>query len=164
MNNGRVNFGREGVSSANQLPGFGYRTKVADSEADDAIRGNVLPNDLNRAFFSGGNVQILQNKIRRGVYDRSRGEFLIDDQSVEELLIVMRAMYLQYGKNLPTRITQQIEELNQICADWAVPKILSECSMYKTYLHDIQNLPVPLSQPVQMSVKGTRSGTLDRFF
>jgi hypothetical protein len=164
MNNGRVNFGRTGVGSAAQLPGFDYRQTTVQSEADDAIRGNVLASPLNQTFFSPANVQIVQNKLRREVYDRSGGEFMIDNQSVEELLTVMRAMYLQYGKNQPTRIREQIEELNQIVADWAVPKIVSECSMHKTYLHDIQNLPVPLSQPVFLTQKGTKSATFDRFF
>ena len=79
-------------------------------------------------------------------------------------MTIMRAMYLQYGKNRPTQIREQIDELNQIVADWAVPKILAECSMHKTYLHDIQNLPVPLAQPIHLTQKGTKSGTFDRFF
>ena len=164
MKNGRVNFGRAGVTPASQLPGFDYRTTTVQSEADDAIRGNVTATPLNQTFFSPANVQIVQNKLRRDVYDRSGGEFLIDNQSVEELLTVMRAMYLQYGKNQPTRIREQIEELNQLVADWAVPKIVAECSMHKTYLHDIQNLPVPLQQPVFLSQKGTKSSSFDRFF
>ena len=164
MTNGRVNFGRAGVTPASQLPGFDYRTTTVQSEADDAIRGNVMATPLNQTFFSPANVQIVQNKLRRDVYDRSGGEFLIDNQSVEELLTVMRAMYLQYGKNQPTRIREQIEELNQIVADWAVPKIVAECSMHKTYLHDIQNMPVPLPHPIKMSKTGSKSATLDRFF
>ena len=164
MNNGRVNFGRAGASSANSLPGFEYRQTSVQSEADDAIRGNVTATPLNQAFFGPANVQIIQNKLRRDVFDRSRGEFLIDNQSVDELLIVMRAMYLQYGKNQPTRIPEQIAELNQIVVDWAVPKILSECSMHKTYLYDIQNMPIPMSQPVLLTQKGSKSASFDRFF
>ena len=162
--NGRVNFGRAGPSSADALPGFDFRSKTVASEAGDAIRGNVEPNSLNQTFFSPANVQIVQNKLRRGVYDRSNGEFLIDNQSAEELMTVMRAMYLQYGKNRLTQIREQINELNQIVADWAVPRILAECSMHKTYLHDIQNLPVPLAQPIHLTQKGTKSGSFDRFF
>jgi Family of unknown function (DUF5761) len=164
--NGRINFNREmGVSgSAAALPGFGYRTKMAASEADDAIRGNVMANDLNRAFFSQANVQILQNKIRREVYDRSGGEFLVDEQSVDTLLIIMRAMYLQYGKNQPTHIKEQIVELNQLVADYAVPDIVSACSMDRQYLHDITHMPVPMAQPIALTQKGTKSSSFDRFF
>lgn len=162
MNNGRVNFGRG--TSVSTLPGFDYRQTSVASEADDAIRGNVVATPLNKLFFSPANVQIVQNKLRRDVFERSGGEFLIDNQSVDELLIIMRAMYLQYGKNQPTHIAEQIQDLNQLVADWAVPKILSECSMHKTYLYDIQNMPIPLSQPVHISQKGTKSSAFDRFF
>jgi hypothetical protein len=98
------------------------------------------------------------------VYDRSGGEFLIDPQSADELMIVMRAMYLQYGKNQPTNITGQIAELNQLVADWCVPKIIAECSMHKTYLRDIQNLPVPLEHPIMITKTGSKSAAFERFF
>ena len=167
MQNGRVNFtgARSSASgSADALPGFGHRTEVAASEADDMIRGNMATNALNSAFFSPANVQIVQNKLRREVYDRSSGEFLIGEQSVDELIIVMRSMYLQYGRNQPTDIKGQITELNQLVADWSVPKILAECSMHKTYLHDIQNLPSPMAHPILLTKTGTKTATFDRFF
>ena len=166
MQNGRVNFTQRSSASgpADSLPGFGHRTVVVASEADDVIRGNMLANPLNRAFFSPENVQIVQNKIRREVYDRSGGEVLIDEQSVDELRIVMRSMYLQYGLNQPTGIAKQITDLNQLVADWAVPKILAECSMHKTYLNDIQHLPVPMAHPILLTKTGTKTETFDRFF
>jgi hypothetical protein len=168
MNNGRISFEDrpsavpDGVGA---LPGFfSFRTTTATSEADDAIRGNMEANPLNQAYFSPANVQIIQNKIRRDVYVRSSGEFLIDPQSTDQLMIVMRAIYYQYGKNLPTRIPQQIDELNALVADWCVPKIISECSMHKTYLRDIQNLPVPLERPIMLTRTGSKSATFDTFF
>jgi hypothetical protein len=168
MNNGRVNFQmRESAApGADKLPssGFDYRTTTVQSEADDSIRGNLQATPLNQAYFSPANVQIVQNKLRREVFDRSNGDFLIDNQSVDELMIVMRAMYFQYGKNLPTEIPEQIAELNQLVADWCVPKIIAECSMHKTYLHDIQNLPIPLEHPVLLTRTGSKSASFDRFF
>jgi hypothetical protein len=163
MQNGRVNLsGRQ--STTFSVPGFGYRTDTVQSEADDAVRGNLQVTPLNQSYFSPANVQIVQNKIRREVYERSNGEFLIDPQSADELMIVMRAMYLQYGKNLPTNIAAQISELNQIVADWCVPKIVAEASMHKTYLNDIQHLPVPMAHPVMLTKTGSKSATFDRFF
>jgi hypothetical protein len=169
MNNGRVNLtprepaGR-GDGTAEYMSQFGYRTQTAASEVADSIRGNVEATPLNTAYFSPANVQIVQNKIRREVYDRSNGEFLIDPQSVDELMIVMRAMYLQYGKNIPDHIPEQIAELNQIVADWCVPKILAEASMHKTYLRDIQHLPVPLSHPILLTKAGSKSEEFRGFF
>ena len=169
MNNGRVNLSQResaapGSGSGDYNAAFGYRTVVSSGEAEDAIRGNLQSTPLNRAYFSPANVQIVQNKIRREVYERSSGEYLIDEQSVDELLIVMRAMYLQYGRNMPDRIAEQISDLNQMVADWCVPKILAECSMHQTYLRDIQNLPVPMEHPVLLTRAGSKSATLDRFF
>jgi hypothetical protein len=152
MQNGRMNLTQRSPAAPGSnvtLPGFGYRTETATSEADDAIRGNMESTPLNRAYFSPANVQIVQNKLRREVYDRSGGEFLIDPQSADQLMMVMRAMYLQYSRNMPTQIPEQIDELNQMVADWCVPKILAECSMHKTYLRDIQNLPVPMEHPCE---------------
>ncbi len=167
--NGRINLNQRvsvapGSGEGEFNTAFTYRQQTVDSEAHDAVRGNVEITPLNQAYFSSANVQIIQNKIRREVYDRSGGEFLIDPQSVDELMIIMRAMYLQYSKNLPTQIPEQIAELNQMVADWAVPKILAECSMHRTYLKDIQHLPVPLEHPVLMTMRGSKSATLDRFF
>lgn len=168
MNNGRVNFADrqsavpDGVGA---LPGFfSFRTTTVSSEADDAIRGNMESNTLNQAYFSPANVQIIQNRIRREVYDRSSGEFLIDPQSTDQLMIIMRAIYYQYGRNLPTDIPQQIEELNTLVADWCVPKVISECSMHKTYLKDIQSLPVPMEHPILLTRTGSKSATFDKFF
>jgi hypothetical protein len=169
MQNGRVNFTpRESAAPGTGIneftAAFQFRQTTVQSEADDAIRGNVAPTPLNQAYFSPANVQIIQNKIRREVYDRSSGEFLIDPQSVDELMIVMRAMYLQYCRNMPTQIPEQIAELNQMVADWVVPKVLAECSMHKTYLRDIQNLPVPMSHPVLLTKAGSKTAAFDRFF
>jgi hypothetical protein len=167
MQNGRVNMTQRSPAApgtSSSLPGFGYRTETVASEADDAIRGNVQSTPLNRAYFSPANVQIIQNKIRKEVYDRSNGEFLIDPQSADQLMIVMRAQYLQYCKNQPDQITEQIVALNQLVADWCVPKILAECSMHNTYLRDIQNLPVPMAHPMMITKTGTKSATFDRFF
>jgi hypothetical protein len=170
MNNGRVSFvhresaapGAAGSSDFNRA--FQFRQQTVQSEADDAIRGNVQATPLNQAYFSPANVQILQNKIRREVYDRSGGEFLVDPQSVDELMIAMRAMYLQYSKNQPDRIPEQITELNQLVADWCVPKILAECSMHVHYLRDVQQLPVPLAHPVMQTMTGSKSAEFERFF
>jgi hypothetical protein len=169
MNNGRVNLSMRtsaapGAGTGDYNAAFGFRTTVGATEAEDAIRGNVQSTPLNRAYFSPANVQIVQNKIRREVYERSGGEFLIDEQSVDELMIAMRAMYLQYSVNRPDQIAEQIATLNQLVADWCVPKILAECSMHKTYLRDIQNLPVPMEHPMLLTRAGSKSATFDRFF
>ncbi len=153
-----------GVSgSAAMMPGFGYNTKGSGTEAEEAIRGIVTPNLLNQTFFSQANIQIIQNKIRRDVYDRTNGESLVDEQPIEQLILVMRAMYLQFGRNMPTQIAQQVAELNDHVAEFIVPKIISESSMYLKYMYDISHNPVPLAHPVVLRQKGSKTVAFDRF-
>jgi hypothetical protein len=160
---GRISWEeRPSAPGASALPGFAYPTTGAATAGTDAIRGNLLATPLNTAFFSPENVEIIQNRIRYQVWTKTKQ--VIDRQSSDDLLIVMRSMYYQYGKNQPTRIKEQIEELNKIVADWAVPKILAEIDMYLYYRKDVSTLPVPLEHPVLQTLAGTRSLPFPKFF
>ncbi len=165
-NNGRISFeerpGSGGSSGA--LPGFGWRTTGDESAKSDMIRGNWEPNALNQTFFSPENVQIIQNLIRKTVHDQSPTRDIIDPQSTDELLIIMRSLYLTYGRNETYNIAGQVAELNGRVADWCVPKIISEISMYKTYRKDASTLPVPIERPVNISPAGTKSKPFTNFF
>ena len=88
---------------------------------------------------------------------------MIDDQDVDEIKIIMRGMYYQYAKNNLFDIQGQIDELNKLIIDWAVPRIMSEIDHYQYYLKDISHLPIPIQQPMSMSSAGTRSLPLQPF-
>lgn len=152
---GRVNLDAENATNVARLPGFQYQTQASFTANQDGIRGNWEPNTLNQTFFSEANFQIVQNKIRFDVYQKT-GE-VIDPQSTDDLFMIMRAMYLQWGRNLPDHIAEQIGELNQYVSDWCVPKIVAEIKMYRQYQKDIDTMPVPLSHPVNLSAAGSRS-------
>jgi hypothetical protein len=156
---GRVSL--EGTVSPS-MPGFAYPTKAPSNSKQEGIRGNFEKTPLNQAFFSSENFQIIQNKIRKSVYDKS-GE-IIDPVSTDDLFMVMRAIFLQNSRNLPTDIPTQIAELNERVSVWCVPKIVAEVSMYRTYAKDISSLPVPLSHPVNQSGAGTKSLPFKEFF
>jgi len=163
--NGRVNLsgtaGEDALGDgrkADAFPGFGYQKTSEVSFYNDMLRGNWEHNQLSDSFFSQKNVQLIQNSIRRYVYDRSNPKgYLIDDQSIDELKVIMRAMYLQYSRNLPTGVAEQVAELNQKVVDWSVPHILSAVDHYFFYLDDISHMPVPLAKPQSMSSAGTKS-------
>lgn len=137
--------------------GFQHRTTVAPSFAGDALRGNWERTPVSDTFFTRENVQRIQAAIRKGVYDATPHKYEISDQSVEELTMIMRAMYLQYAKNSPYDIQGQIMTLNDMVVKWSVPRILSEVQAYAHYLNDISHLPVPLPQPIHLSSAGTKS-------
>lgn len=165
--NGRVSFEDSPSASGKpiaSMPGFSYSTTSSSGAISDAVKGNLIVTPLNSAFFSPANVEIIQNKIRYEVYVKSGNKHIIDKQSTDDLLIVMRSMYYQYGKNLPDHIKEQVIELNQIVSDWSVPKILAEIEMYYQYRKDISTMPVPLSHPVLLNSAGTRSLPFKPFF
>lgn len=160
--NGRVNLAvppQPGAGGNLQnLPGFSHMTTAEPNFMDDMLRGNFTPTPLARTFFTPRNAAALQEAIRREVYLRSGPKkYVIDDQDIDELKMIMRAIYLQYGKNNEFDIEGQVRDLNKIIVDWAVPRILSEVDQYMYYLDDISHLPVPMAQPMNMSSAGTRS-------
>ena len=122
------------------------------------LRGNMTPSEVAMAFFTTCNVELLQEAIRKEVYKRSGPKkYVIDDQDVDELKMIMRAMYYQYAKNNTFDIAGQVNELNKLVIDWSAPRILSEVDHYHYYLNDISHLPVPLAQPQHLSRAGTKS-------
>jgi len=155
--NGRVNLHSEPNSSVPDL-GFNYPKQTEQSFAGDMLRGNWEHTALSDAFFTRTNTEVIQAEIRKEVYRMSGPQkYVIDDQDVDELKMIMRAMYLQYAKNNPFNIEGQIDELNKLVIEWSVPRIISEIDQYQHYLKDISHLPVPLEKPLNMSSAGTKS-------
>jgi len=181
MNNGRVNLfgpssaggggtalgskigdGNQGV--AGTFPGFGHQVTSEVQFQQDMLRGNWEQTEVSIAFFSKKNLDAIQNGIRKAVYERSQPKgYVIDDQSVDELKMIMRGMYYQYAKNQPTNVQAQVLELNERVLAWSVPHILSAVDHYIYYLKDIDTLPVPMAQPMHLSSAGTRTKTLKPF-
>jgi hypothetical protein len=158
--NGRVNL-RGGSSTGAGVPdaaGFRHPTETEISFAGDMLRGNWEHTPLSDAFFTRKNAEGIQQRIKSEVYRISGPKkYVIDNQDVDELKMIMRAMYLQYAKNNPFHVEGQIRELNDMVVQWAAPRIMSEIQQYNYYLNDISHLPVPMEQPVSMSSAGTKS-------
>lgn len=168
--NGRVTFDwlspilNKAPDTLPGLPGFETVTKVQAGFQADMLRGNWEATPVSDAFFSLPNVERIQQLIRKGVYDKSQPKgYIIDDQSSDELKIIMRAIYYQYGKNMPKDTLVQVEDLNQKVINWCIPHILSAVDHYFYYIQDISHLPVPLQQPQSLSSAGTRSKPLKPF-
>jgi hypothetical protein len=124
---------------------------VHTSTYHDAMTGNWSDTPLSRAFFSVQNQQILQNGIRAGVYQRSRGKYVIGEQSITDLKMIMRALFLEHSQNRPIHITDQIIELNGYVLDYCVPRVLGEAQGYLKYIQDASTLVVPLAHPIHTS-------------
>ena len=129
----------------------------------DALTGQWTDTLLSCTFFSGENIQILQNAIRKGVYVRSNGQYVIGIQNPDELKIIMRSIFLQHSDNLPCDIKYQIINLNKLVTDYAIEQVYKEAITYIKYKYDASTLAVPISTPVNTSPK-TNTLELQPFF
>jgi hypothetical protein len=163
--NGRVAFSDTDFSDRNAgLPGFETQTGVEPNFKADMLRGNWEVTPLSEAFFSAANIQRIQLMTRKAVYDRSGDKkYIIDDQSADELKIIMRAIYYQYARNLPDGVGAQVNDLNEKVVNWSAPHILSAVDHYYFYLNDISKLPVPLARSQSLSSAGTKSLPMQPF-
>jgi len=135
--------------------------EVNNNKDDDAkktiLYGTQVRTPLSDMFFSNSNMNRLQEQLIYRVYVSSGSKYKIGKQSNTELQVIMRAMYLQYAKNLPYDIGKQINELNRHVVEFCLPKVISEIKQYLFYINDIQRLPAQIPHPINVSSAGTRT-------
>jgi hypothetical protein len=147
----KVNNGRVDIKSPNTSTLFQMYDKIPANQCvtfRNATEGLWTSNSLSNAFFSEQNIQIIQNGIRAGIYQRSNGQYVIGPQDCDSLKIVMRSVFLQYSANQPNNITQQIAQLNKIVLEYCIQQVYSEAQGYMKYINDASTLVVPISHPV----------------
>lgn len=128
----------------------------------DAMTGNWMNTPLSLAYFSCENINILQNNIRKGVFDKSKGEFIIGIQDEDELKIIMRSVFLQNSLNLESNIREQITNLNTLVESYAIDQVYKEAISYLKYKRDASNMYALLALPSNSSTRG-KTLELQRF-
>ena len=156
IKNGRVDISGNNIPTSSNFPMFQQSNKGNVFYQNEALKTILTRTDkLQQVFFSEQNVQIIQNNLRQIVYKKSG--HVIQNQSYDNLYIVMRSIYLQYSKHINTNIKPQIKELNQLVYNYAVPNILSNIEQYLGFKKHISTLPIPLSHPKNLSNQGLKS-------
>jgi len=118
------------------------------SKYDCPVEGIWENHLITRTFFSKENVQILQNGIRAGVYKRSgERKLVVPPQNTDTLKIIMHSIFLQYAQYDLENIQGEINILNQLVLDYAIPDVLSAAISYQKYLQDQSTLVTPLAHP-----------------
>uniref|UniRef100_A0A6C0JJF3 Minor capsid protein P8 central region domain-containing protein n=1 Tax=viral metagenome TaxID=1070528 RepID=A0A6C0JJF3_9ZZZZ len=155
--NGRINFKEGGT------PLFLQDKMLVDKRTMyDNLKYTQQNTALSNLYFSSKNMTIVQNAIRANVYKMSNQKYIIDEQNVDILNIIMRSIYLQNSLNQPDNLTKQIEDLNKLVIDYCVPRVYSEVEGYIQYKKDASTLAVPLSNPI--SVYTNKTLELNKFF
>jgi hypothetical protein len=115
----------------------------------DALTGTWEHNLLEQVFFSAENIQIIQNAIKANIYKLSNNRYILPNQNIQNLKIIMRGMYLQYAEHLADNIKGQVERLNKLVLDYAVPSLYNEAVSYEKYCRDASTLVTPMARPLQ---------------
>jgi hypothetical protein len=158
--NGRVNLldNDSKTSKINNNNPILYKENVANT-----VNRLYTGNCLSESYFSKDNINIVQEGIINSVYNKSNGSYTISRQSDNELIIIMRSIYFQYGKNLNFNINEQIKELNTLVINWSVDEIISNIKQYLDYRKNVSTLPVPLEHAQLPSQRGTKTLEIKSF-
>ena len=159
--NGRINLLTQDTNTL-----FSMTDKIPIGQSNgfrEAMTGNWTQTLLSDTFFSPENIKILQNGIRIGVFQRSNGQYLIGEQNEDELKIIMRGVFLQNSLNLPNNIKEQVENLNKIVMNYAIPQIYGEAQGYMKYKYDVSTMAIPMEHPI-MSKPNSKQLELKKWF
>lgn len=125
----------------------------------DIVKTMVERSPVSDKFFSHRNMKHLKMLICRSIYQQSGGKYnpAPEAQSDNELLLVMRSIYLNNARHLPDKINEQVAELNfQVIIDM-VPRAISNAQQQLAFIRDSTQQPLPMDRPQCLSSAGTRS-------
>ena len=135
---------------------------LRNCDTQGMLKGVLDETLLSNTFFSVDNIQNLQNMIRYYFYKEKNK--VISEQSNNELITIMRGIYLKYSNaaaNTPDKIKDEVIELNKIVSEFALKQIYINYDNFNRYIKEIQTLPEPLELP-KVSNRNTNSGDFSR--
>jgi hypothetical protein len=110
---------------------------------------------LSKQYFDIENVEKIQQNIINEIRIRSNNDFNIGRQSDLQLQIIMRSIFLSYGKNLNSNIRTQIEELNKMVIEECIKTILPNIKQYLHYRDEISKPRHIMDLPDSTYLKGS---------
>ena len=114
-------------------------------------------NTLQEQYFSNKNIALIQRKIKRKVFTQSKNNYVIANQDIKILKIIMKSIYLQYSKNLEKDVNRQVKTLNKLVLNYCTNNIISNIELYITYKKNVSYNPVPLELPKYISSAGLKT-------
>ena len=119
-----------------------------DNHGEYSLKGIIEQTPMSQIFFSPMNVNGIQSTIRYRIFKTNN--VTISAQSENELFIVMRSIYLQYGNShvLSDDIVKEIRRLNEKVIEYCISNIEEQLKQYQGYKQKISSLPIPLEHPI----------------
>ena len=75
---------------------------------------------------------------------------IISEQNNNELLTIMRGIYLKYSNsaaNTIDEIKKEVQEINKVVVEYALKQIYINYDNYNRYINDLESLPQPMDLP-----------------
>ena len=170
---GSTGLHSEAPNSWNNPEFQGAQNQYVEWALKALIPGGITPTPLLVYFFSTENVKYLQDRTKQEVKKHTGTD--INDQSIDELLIIMRNKLIyaysgwlpnsasEGGPNAitdrgekPCDLEMRLARLNKSVIEETVKQVFSGINMYKQFVKDQSSLPMPLSRPVLATMKGSR--------
>ena len=109
-------------------------------------------------LFSNENIARLQRKIKSEVSRISKGKYkLVEDQDQMDLILAMRAVFLDYGKNIDTNIVRQVKALNILIINYIMPDLMTNIQQAYEYNKFINEPLKPIVRPINVSHAGRKT-------
>jgi hypothetical protein len=113
---------------------------------------------ISQIYFSPENMKRIQKMIRKEIYLRTKGKFILDeDQDDADLMVAMRAVYMEYCRFLPYQIIRQVKDLNRKTIEYVVPDMITELKKHYGYIQEINSPLKPIDRPVNVSNAGRKT-------
>ena len=87
---------------------------------------------------------------------RNKTGVSIDYQNSDDLYSIMRVVFVNNAGDQMTRVNEQVKFMNSVVINTAVGQIQTGVSQYMGYRKDIDNLAVPIDQPINTSTYGKK--------
>jgi hypothetical protein len=112
----------------------------------------VSTNRVAAQLFSDRNLQRLDLMLRRVI--REKYGHVVSRQSVDELAIVLRAVYEMYGNPASEHPELEVEKLNAYALEYLVPHVKGNIDAYISYVRDSTTPYRLLDRPTNTSLRG----------
>lgn len=135
-------------------------TNIQDFASYESLRNIQVRSQLSDIMFSPQNITYLINKIRHEVYKKTNKIISATPEFERELRIILRGLYLQQSSfisNTPEQIKQDVAYIDSLVVEYSVAKVLSSIQQFESYVYDIENMPMPMERPQNLSSKGART-------
>jgi len=117
----------------------------------ESTRQSVTP--VSGLFFSEQNLEIVNRAVKEST--RQQTGYKIDNQSRNDLLVIMRAVYFNnYVDPYTNQPCEAVKKLNITVIGICVNQIVDGIMTYINYTKDASTLAIPLANSKYESIKG----------